>query len=368
MIRVLEIVSDSNIGGAGIWIRNYAAGYSSNAIELAVALPRGAALTPLLEQCGCRVIECDMEPDRSMSMRSVNVLRNVIAAFRPQVVHTHGSLAGRIAAKSCGIYTIYTKHTLSPVAKGIRKSVRGSLDNALADCVIACSACARDNLIANGVAPGKIEVVYNGCEDAPVFSEEERRARRAALGIRPEDIVFSIVARLAPIKDHDTLLRAAAKAALPQAKYLIVGGGECEEKLKARAAELGIAEQCIFTGQLPGARDIYPLVEANVLCSLSENMPISLVESMAAARPCIASRVGGMEEVARNGKTALMFRAGDDEMLAAHLRRLYEEPELREKLGSAGRARFLEKFTLGRCVAETEKIYGRIGGYQNGQE
>lgn len=367
MMRIMEMISDSNIGGAGMWILNYADGYSKEKFELCVVLPKGAALAPLLRKKGCEVRECEMTPDCSLDRASIGVLKKEIAAWMPDVVHTHGSLAGRIAAKLSHKYTIYTKHTLSETTKGLKKTLRGLLDNALADKIIACSLCAKNNLMENGVRENKIAVVYNGTAPAVEMSPEERGEKRKDFGLGADEIVFSIVARLAPIKDHQTFLKGAAKAELPNARYLIVGGGECEAELKKQAEKLGIEKQCVFTGQLPGAAQIYPLIDVNVLTSLSENMPISLVESMAAGKPSIATRVGGMEEVAVNGETALLFEAGDADTLAKHMRRLYEDPQLRKELGEAGKARYEKNFTLEICVGETEKIYASAGGHQHGK-
>lgn len=361
MLKVMQILSDTNIGGAGIWLSNFDKSYHRDQIELVVVLPRGAALRPLIQNA--RVIECDMAPDVSLDNNSTEVLKEIIKRERPDVVHTHGSLSGRLAARNAkvGALVVYTKHTLSEPVSGMKKLVHRLVDNYTCDVAIACSECAKKNLIQNGLSEKKITVIYNGCRTPAELTEEKKAELRKRCGVSKEDFVFVIVARLAPVKDHATFLRAAAAAKLERAKFLIVGGGTLEEELQATADKLGIAEQCIFTGQLPGAEQMYQIADVNCLSSVSENMPISLLEAMSAGLPSILSRVGGMEEVAVSGETALFFESGDDEQMAAHMRTLYSDRELARAMGRAGKARYKECFTLEKSTAEVEKIYMQRG-------
>ena len=109
MIRVLNIISDTNIGGAGRVLLNYLR-YSDRAqFETWVALPRNSLLKPLLEEAGARVLEVDGIADRSFDRGDVKTLKGLIAWERPDLVHTHGCLSGRIAARQCGIPAVYSR-------------------------------------------------------------------------------------------------------------------------------------------------------------------------------------------------------------------------------------------------------------------
>ena len=229
---MMQILSDTNIGGAGIWLANFDKSYSKDKIDLIAVVPRGAALTKLLQNA--RVIECDMTPDTSLDSRSTELLKEIIKRERPDIVHTHGSLSGRLAARNAkvGALVVYTKHTLSDVPSGLKKLLRKFVDNYTCDVAIACSKCAEKNLIESGLSPKKIRVIYNGCEERAEMSKQEKLVLRERYEITEQDFVFSIVARLAPVKDHATFLRAAAGAALPEAKFLIVGGGPLEDELR----------------------------------------------------------------------------------------------------------------------------------------
>ncbi|MBC8535173.1 glycosyltransferase [Feifania hominis] len=360
MIRVTQILSDSNIGGAGTWVLKFAGHYDPALIELSVLVPRGAAITPLLRQTGAEVVEVPMAPDRSYDRQIVTALREPLRRLAPDVVHTHGSFAGRVAARR---YTdaaaIYTKHTLDGERSGVKRAVWRFLDRRYSDGIIAVSECAKRNLIANGADPGRITVIYNGTVPIEPVSPGRREELRRGFGLEPDAFVFAIVARLEPIKDHRTFLRAAALAAAehPNARFLIVGGGSLRGALESFARELGIGGQTVFTGEIAGAADVYRAADAVVLSSESENMPLSVLEAMSAGLPVLSTDVGGVREAVSDGISGLLAARSDAAALARGMARLMDEPELARTLGAAGERIYREKFTIERCVDRTQQLY-----------
>ena len=91
-MKVLQVITDTNIGGAGIWLLNFLGTYDRDAIEMAVVLPRSGALVPRVEELGVRVIEADGISDRSFSQEGVGAMRRIFCKERPDIVHTHASL------------------------------------------------------------------------------------------------------------------------------------------------------------------------------------------------------------------------------------------------------------------------------------
>lgn len=120
MIRVLNVISDTNIGGAGRVILNYLRYADRERFETWVAVPEGSALIQPLEEAGARVIPVAGMADRSYHREDVRTLEKLIRREEPDLVHTHGSLSGRIAARRCGRKVVYTRHSVFPVSAKLR--------------------------------------------------------------------------------------------------------------------------------------------------------------------------------------------------------------------------------------------------------
>ena len=115
MIRVLNVISDTNIGGAGRVLLNYMSRADREHFDVSVAMPRGSLLKQPLEELGTTVYEVDGLTDRSYHKDDVKELEQLIGQVQPDIVHTHGALSGRIAGRRCGKVVIYTRHSAFPV-------------------------------------------------------------------------------------------------------------------------------------------------------------------------------------------------------------------------------------------------------------
>ena len=159
MIRVLNIISDTNIGGAGRVILNYLSYADRSQYETMVAIPRGSMLKEPLEQAGAQVYEVDGMADRSYHRDDVKVLKELIRRIKPDLVHTHGALSGRIAAKGLHVPVVYSRHSAFPVPAKIKyppgRWVNKLVNEHFADHIIAVSPATRDNLTEGGDFPQK---------------------------------------------------------------------------------------------------------------------------------------------------------------------------------------------------------------------
>ena len=162
------------------------------------------------------------------------------------------------------------------------------------------------------------------------------------------------VARLAPQKDHRTLLEAAAL--LPQARFAIVGDGELRSDLERYAQELGIAERVLFAGARDDIPDVLASLDVFALTSRFEGLCLAVIEAQAAGVPVVATPVGGIKETVVDGETGLLVPVGDAAGLAERIRFLLGHPDERERLaGNARRA--AERFSVDAMVAETLRLY-----------
>ncbi|MBO4880661.1 MAG: polysaccharide pyruvyl transferase CsaB, partial [Firmicutes bacterium] len=211
----------------------------------------------------------------------------------------------------------------------------------------------RELLIDRGFEAQNIFTVYNGL-DFSGASEEPRPFKDGS-----EPIVVGIAARLNPVKDIPTLMRAFAKARQKDGRLRlsIAGTGEEEASLKKLAAELGIENDTVFEGWISDIKAYFSRVDINVLSSLSETFPYSLLEGAYEHCPAIASNVGGIPYLIQNEKTGLLFEAGDADAFASCILRLAGDPALRAQLAEALYEKARSEFSLERMKTDQEAIY-----------
>lgn len=164
---------------------------------------------------------------------------------------------------------------------------------------------------------------------------------------------------LEPVKALDLFLRAAARvaAADEQARFACFGEGSARDELVGLASSLGLAGRVSFPGHIP-VHDALGQLRVFALCSWMENSPMSLMQAMAAGLPAVATRVGGVPEIAEGA--AELVPAGDEEALAEALRRVLRGGELAARLGASGRARIQQGFTAERNARDVLSLYERL--------
>lgn len=214
-----------------------------------------------------------------------------------------------------------------------------------------------------GVAPDKIIEIPNFLGETAFESVDEASsiAQRRAWGLPDNVLVIGMVARLAPVKNHALLLRAAVQLGLFH--IVLVGDGPSRAELEHLAQQLGIASRVHFTGEVISPLNLHQFFDVSVLCSTSEGFPNSLIEAMAAARPVIATPVGGVTDVVEDDVTGMIVPVDDEAPLVRALRMLEADPQLRTRLGEAGReavrAKFSQEIVIEKLAALYEKLAAR---------
>jgi glycosyltransferase involved in cell wall biosynthesis len=191
----------------------------------------------------------------------------------------------------------------------------------------------------------EIAVVHNGADESRFVAGDKREARRR-LHLRVEDKLVTFVGYLRSEKALDYLLRAFAMLARDDVRLALVGDGPLKPELMALAEELGISERCLFAGMRPHTEVPRWLAASDcmVLCSLSEGLPTILPEAMLCRVPVIATPVGGIPEVVRDGDTGLLVPCRDAAELAAALERVLTDTQLAQDLSR--RAEVLARASL----------------------
>ena len=365
MIRVLNIISDTNIGGAGRVILNYLRYTDRAQFETLVAVPRGSLLKQPLEEAGVTVLEVDGMADRSFHKDDVKVLQELIAKVKPDLVHTHGALSGRIAAKRCHVPVVYSRHSAFPVPAKLKyppgRWVNKLINEHFADHIIAVSPATRDNLTEGGISEKKITVVMNGVAPVEATSPESQAALRAELGIPADTFVFGILARIEDYKGHLYLVHAAKllkERGYSNFRVLIAGTGAFEEEVARAVVEMGVGDVVQMLGFRSDVTQLLNIVDVQLNASYgTEATSMALLEGMSLGLPSVVSDYGGNPFVIEDGVNGLIFPSQDSAALAGCMARIMDEPEKAAAMGKAAREAYESRFTGLIFARNTEQIY-----------
>lgn len=361
MIKVLHILSDSNIGGAGTYIANLIKNYDREKFELSVLLPRGSAVTRLLDGLQVKITQADITPDKSLDIKAIPILRRHIKESGCDIMHAHGSASARLACKGV-CPSVFTKHTLSVGGAGLRGAFDRMMYRMTGGYAIAVSAAARDNLISLGFNKKKIYTVLNGVSDMEIPSLEQRSAAKKSFGIDSGKFVVGCVARFSPEKDHETLLYAAKTACERYDKlaFLFCGDGATLNDMKTLAKRLNIYSKCVFAGTVYDAVRAYHAMDMYCITSKHESFGQSLVEAWSAGLPSVTTDAKGFSEISKNGISSLICNTGDAAAVAGAICEIYEDREKAALLAKNGRALYEEKYGGKTFAQGIERVYESV--------
>jgi glycosyltransferase involved in cell wall biosynthesis len=215
------------------------------------------------------------------------------------------------------------------------------------------------------VREAKIVTIYNGLDAGRVRPRLSRDEALARFNLPHEGArrFVTIVANLRhDVKDHPTFLRAAnrVRREVPEAAFVIAGEGELMEATRAMAAELGLERDVFFTGRCDHVADLLAVSTVCVLSSRAEGFSNSILEYMAAARPVVATDVGGASEAIVEGETGYLVAAGDDGQMAARIVTLLRDEQRARRMGERGREIVLQKFSCEAQLERTLALYDRL--------
>lgn len=204
--------------------------------------------------------------------------------------------------------------------------------------------------------------IVNG-KDLKDFSEPRNDRLRNRLGLDVDDIVFICVARLIPVKRHDLLIKAFSLLRSGRAvRLLIVGDGPCEAEVKELIGDYKLQARVTIVGFRDDIAELLKVSDCFVLCSDSEGLSYSIIESMAAGLPAVVTDVGGNRELVKHGKSGYLVAKGDPRRLAASMQELVEDQNRRQELGENARSIAREVFSIDHTVSAYVQLYREVVG------
>jgi glycosyltransferase involved in cell wall biosynthesis len=234
------------------------------------------------------------------------------------------------------------------------------------DRVVAVGEAVKQALVSNeGIAATRIEVIYNGVELADFSASAAARSEvRRELGIAPQVPVAIQVARLDYLKDHSTALRTAARVreTLPAFQLLLVGAGPERSRIEAEIVDRNLQNTVQLLGLRTDVRRLLAAADLFLLTSISEGIPVTLIEAMGAELPIVSTDVGGVSEVVVNRTTGLLTKAGDDDALAAAVLHLVSNRDDARRLVHAGSRRAADLFSEAHMHNRYAELYDAMSG------
>ena len=289
-----------------------------------------------------------------------------------KILHLHnptalfyGTLAGRIAGTPCIIYTEHGRDFSSSVKVRIANSLLCKMVNRV---VVVAEHGKRYLVEYEGVDERRIFKIYNGIDSQKFGRTHNGKVIRSGLGLHDDQSIMGIVARLDPIKNHTCLIRAMRIIAtrLPEAVLLIIGDGLLRTELESLTANLQLQDHIKFLGARSDIPELLSMLDVFVLSSLSEGLSLTLIEACAAAKPMVATDVGGNPEIVEHESNGLLVPSDRPEDLAKAILEILSHEVKARLMGEKGRKKFEEEFTLDVMVKKYEDLYESChGGLQN---
>ena len=290
-------------------------------------------------------------------LREYRLLSDLVTRLKPGIVHTHGYRAdviGGAVARARRIPTVSTVHGFT--GGGLRNRLYELLQRTAlrrANAVMAVSGPLANLLVRAGIPRTKVHCIPNGF--SPAAQVLTRTEARDALGIPPDRLVVGWVGRLSPEKGPDVMLDALANCDREWCLSMI-GEGRDANRLRQRAANLGIADRVCWHGAVADAGSLLPAFDAFVLSSRTEGTPIALLEAMYAGVPIVAARVGGVSDIV-TPSDAILVAAESPEAIAQALEKIARERPAAEVRSAHARDTVLRSFSAAPWLAAVDSVY-----------
>ncbi len=358
-LSIAHLIETDGPGGAERTVANIATRLQAAGTENLVILPANGEGWLERELSGTGVVVEHFRLERPVSPTCAKWLAATLRRHRAAIAHSHEfsmAVYGAWASWRAGIPHVITMHGSRYYAAALRRRLAMRLAVAASGSLVAVSQRLAGSLSTDlRVRLSRITVVANGVRPRAHADS----SLRAELGLAPDQRLLLAVGNLYPVKGHRVLLAALASLSdrYPNVHLALAGRGELADELQAWAREHHIADRVHFLGLRADVPNLLSSADIFVMPSLSEGLPLALLEAMFASRPIIATRVGEVPTALGEGAAGLLVEPGNSEALAGALDRLLQDPEAAQRLGAQAAARAAALYDISHMVAHYASIY-----------
>jgi len=321
-----------------------------------------------------KIEEMSREVSLQNDYKAYKKIKEIIAEFKPDIVHTHASkagLLGRLAARKMGVKVIvhtFHGHVFHSYFGKLKTEIFRNLEKFLAkrtDKIIAISNIQKQELSEKYkiAKPNKFEVIPLGF-DLSKYQEnttQNRKIFRDKFQINDDTIAISIVGRLVPIKNHKLFIDAInqlLKKSDKEIKAFIVGGGELFDELKEYVASLNLQNEIIFTSWIKETELVYAGSDIIALTSLNEGTPVSLIEAQASGLPIVSTNVGGVSDITFENSSIIVNQ--EIEELSNAFIEIISKFDTFKLNAEKNKTKIIENFGYKRLINDYKKLYSEL--------
>jgi L-malate glycosyltransferase len=362
--NVLWLIKGLGLGGAEMLLPMSLPHVDRSAFNYHVGyfLPWKDALVPKIAAEGVPPICFDIA--RHGDPRAVSRLIRYIRQHRIDLIHAHlpyPGMVARLAGRITGAKVVYTEHNvwgrLNPLMRAANRVTFG-----MNDWAIAVSRGVANSI--RGVDKGRLSVIDNGIDCSRLAATPDESAEvRTEFGIPASDFLIGKVANLTPKKNHENLIEAFAllHRQRPESTLLLVGQPAGREAaLRELAVGRGVGNKVVFAGARTDVPRLVRAMDVFAISSDFEGLPIAMLEAMALAKPIVATTVGGIPGVIRDGVEGILLPPQRPDLLAAALQRLFDDRGLARTMGIRSQERVRAEYDIAQMVTKVEAIYRNV--------
>jgi glycosyltransferase involved in cell wall biosynthesis len=281
------------------------------------------------------------------------------------ILHSHNyksNFYARRALSNSNVRWVVTNHGRRFGPKLLLYNLLDAFIVRRADKIIAVSEEIAKKMKLAGIAKGKICLIENGVNLEMFTTNSSSQAIKESFGIKKEALVVGTIGALTREKGHQYLLRAALKVIriYPEAIFLLVGDGIERPGLEKTASSLGIKDSVIFAGMRKDVPEILSILNVFVLPSLSEGLPMALLEAQAAQIPVVATSVGAIPDVLENGATGMLIPPKDPQAIAEAIIMILSDKKLASGIAQKGFERVRDNFSSEKMASKYLSIYREL--------
>ena len=359
-LRILHINPEMSWGGGEHQLHSLMSALKQRGHVQTLVCQPGSLLSTRFAQEGTPIERIRMRNE--LSIVGITHLRRIFRKGPFDVVHFHTARAHMLGAMA----TWSSEPPIRIATRRMEHRTGGRLKalilyNRLTDTTVAISQAVRQALLQAGTRHHKVRIIPDGV-DISLFENNDPQPWRQRLGIEQKAPVVGFIGSLIRKKGIEFLLRAGPPILEqhPSCRFLVVGEGPLQTDLEQLVTNLGMTGSVIFTGRQTDIPGILAAMDVFVLPSLQEGLGVSALEAMAAGRPIVASRVGGLPESVLQEETGFLVKPEDADELAGSLLRLLGDPDLCTRFGQAGRKRVATHFSSHQMAVQYEALYREL--------